>query len=757
MIKNFCFLLIGFILSIQSSSAQDKPIGFWRSHIPYSNAEDVATDGVTMFAVSKESFYTYNAATNQLAAYSKVNGMADVEMSAVAYDAATDLVVLGYKNTNIDLFSNETFYNLPDIKLKLINGVKEINDIYTDNGLAFISTSFGVVVIDLSKKEVKETYSFTYNSQTVPVKGFTADNMYYYAATSLGLYRIIKSSPNLQDFSSWQLVDARINFSNLLTYQQKVYASTLDSLFSVKNNSTQFLFKSDYEITNINAAKNGIFVNEFMPLVYVGKVKQIDTTGAIIDSFNISGKPVGVYVLASGDDKFIADEYFGLTRYVQDKKVADYRPSGPSGYGAFDILAYDKEVWVAHGSYDRQWRYIYNQDGVSRFKNDAWESFNRVWYPIFTDKKTDMIRVAKDPNDGSVYLGSYRGGLLHYKQDGTIEDLTFASPVFEGTIGDTGAYRISGLAFDALGNLWMNQFGALHELVVKTKDGQYYNFAGAGSRLAAASVLIDDYDQKWYLIPGLGVGVYNDGGTLDNKNDDQYSSMEMSNNLPSNTVYCMAKDKEGTIWVGTSDGIGIINCPGEAIKGTCQVEKRIVQYDKFAGYLFQGESVMAIAVDGANRKWIGTTNGVWLVSASADKIINRFTMDNSPMPSNTIQKIAIDPVTGDIYIGTDLGIVSYKGTAIEGTEENNKVTTFPNPIPSSYRGTIAIKGVVENADVRITDVTGQLVYRTKALGGQAVWNGLDYKGRRPQSGVYLIFVTNAEGSQTYTGKMVFME
>ena len=166
---------------------------------------------------------------------------------------------------------------------------------------------------------------------------------------------------------------------------------------------------------------------------------------------------------------------------------------------------------------------------------------------------------------------------------------------------------------------------------------------------------------------------------------------------------------------------------------------------------------MAIAVDGANRKWIGTTNGVWLVSASADKIINRFTMDNSPMPSNTIQKIAIDPVTGDVYIGTDLGIVSYKGTAIEGAEENNKVITFPNPIPSSYRGTIAIKGVVENADVRITDVTGQLVYRTKALGGQAVWNGLDYKGKRPQSGVYLIFVTNAEGSQTYTGKMVFME
>ena len=168
---------------------------------------------------------------------------------------------------------------------------------------------------------------------------------------------------------------------------------------------------------------------------------------------------------------------------------------------------------------------------------------------------------------------------------------------------------------------------------------------------------------------------------------------------------------------------------------------------------------MAIAVDGANRKWVGTQNGVWLLSPDAgnSKIIQHFTQDNSPLPSNKIQHISIDPVTGDVYIGTEGGLVSYRGSATEGTTEKSQVLSFPNPVPSGYKGTIAIRGLPENADVRITDINGQLVYKTTALGGQAVWSGYDYKGRRPQSGVYLVFASNADGGQVYSGKLVFLQ
>lgn len=757
MIKTRFLITCLLTLSIFTAFSQDRPIGYWRAHMPYTNAVGAATDGVTFYVVSKESFYTYNAAQNEITPYSKVEGMADVQMAAIAYDAMTDIAIMAYTNCNLDLFIDGTFYNIPDIKLKTISGVKEIYQIYTEKGMAYISASFGVVVIDLTKKETKETYSFISDNQTIPVKSFTSDDTYFYAATTAGLYRINKNQSNLQIFSAWEKIDDHTDFVNLLTYNGTILINNDDTAFVWNNNSLQTFYISNYHITKLSATRSGLYVNEYLPNDYVGKIKTIDDNGVVLDSCSTRGKPIGVSQLASGEDFYEADAFYGLTKFTNNTYQWEIKPDGPSGYGGFDILPYNKNLWIAHGGYDPLWRYVYNQDGFSKYYDGHWQSFYFRNTSLLDDHNTDFIRVAEDPVSHDVYLGSYRGGLYRYNTDDKLEDLTRTTTAFEGTVGDTSAYRISGLAFDDDDNLWITQFGAIHELVVKTKDGNYYNFSGAGSRLSAASVIIDDYNQKWYLTPQYGVAVYNDNYTIENTSDDRYARISLSQNLPSNLTYSIAKDKDGSIWVGTDDGIGIINCPGEAIDGTCAVEKRIVQYDNFAGYLFGGESVMAIAVDGANRKWIGTTNGVWLVSPSADKIIYRFTKDNSPLPSNTIQKIAIDPVTGDVYIGTDLGLVSYRSTAVEGSDTNTNVLVFPNPIASGYNGTIAIKGLTTDGDVRITDVTGQLVYRTQALGGQAVWNGKDYTGKRPQSGVYLIFVTNSDGTQTYCGKMVFMQ
>lgn len=189
----------------------------------------------------------------------------------------------------------------------------------------------------------------------------------------------------------------------------------------------------------------------------------------------------------------------------------------------------------------------------------------------------------------------------------------------------------------------------------------------------------------------------------------------------------------------------------------CNAEIPMVHFDQYSGPLFGGENVRAIAVDGANRKWIGTqVSGLWLLSEDGQEVIHHFTADNSPLPSDFIRTISIDDVTGDVYVGTDMGVVSYHGTATEGAPSNEQVLVYPNPVTSGYSGTIAIRGVVNNADVRITDIAGHLVYRAKALGGQMVWDGKDYTGHRPQSGVYLFFVSDSDGRQTHTGKIVFV-
>jgi len=465
--------------------------------------------------------------------------------------------------------------------------------------------------------------------------------------------------------------------------------------------------------------------------------------------------------MLSDNSYWVADVFNGLGMRNEQNQLTFIKPEGPATSGAFDILPYNGDVWVAHGGYDENWTYIYNDKGLSHFSAGKWETYTKRNFQLFNDNDvTDFITLAKDPVTGDLYAGSYRSGLFIKKADGTYDYQKYGSTYVEQNSVDTGSYRVAGLTFDQNNNLWINNAGARHEISVKTSDGAGYKYSGAGAFFYSAYVLTDDYNQKWYILPsgGDGVAVYNDNYTPDNPSDDIYVKLVTSKFSVNSFINCIAKDKQNNIWIGTNDGIGVISCsPDQIASGSCEIRKPIVQFDQFAGYLFQYQKVRTIAVDGANRKWVGTTNGVWLVSPDGDKVVYHFTTEDSPLPSDNIQKIAVDPVTGDVYIGTSAGLVSFRSTATEGGKENSNVLIFPNPVPSGYSGTIAIRGLVENADVRITDISGQLVYRTKALGGQAVWNGLDYTGRRPQSGVYLIFVTNKDGSQTHVGKMVFMQ
>jgi hypothetical protein len=208
--------------------------------------------------------------------------------------------------------------------------------------------------------------------------------------------------------------------------------------------------------------------------------------------------------------------------------------------------------------------------------------------------------------------------------------------------------------------------------------------------------------------------------------------------------------------VGTDNGIGVIQCPQNVFNGGCEAILPIVPQGNFAGYLFSGESVQSIAVDGADRKWVATHNGVWLISSDGEKIIEQFTQDNSPLLANDVKKIAIDGKSGEVFFATAKGICSFRSTATEGGESNSNVTVFPNPVPPGYGGTIAIRGLAANSIVKITELNGRLVYQTRALGGQAVWDGKDYKGRKISTGVYLVLVSTDDKAEKTATKIVFI-
>lgn len=747
-----------FIFLAKQAFAQNNnvPIGSWQSFLPNNRSVGLATDGSKMFVASQYGFYSYDMLAKEYTIYSKVNGMSDVEMSAIAYDEINDMVVLAYNNSNIDLYKDNNFYNIPFIKLRNIAGDKSIYNIHTKDGFAYLSTGLGVVVLNLSRREIKETFVFYRGTSTAAVQGFSSDDRFFYAAGNSGLYKTAQNNPNIQASSTWKKLDSTRSFTQLSSKGNLTFVGTQDSIFAIQGDSLKFVFsKNGYRLSHLDPSEKGIvasFTNNADGYLYF-----FDSTLALTDSAKAA---LPRQVCISADQSiWVADALTGL------RKGADpMSPNSIFGASTFDILPHDGKLYVAHGAYGDKWDVRLMRDGVSVFENGAWKTYNTYLFSPFNNL-IDAVRLAVDPKDNTLYIASLLEGLFFLKKDNTAGQIK--EGVIEPHLVDPGSYRVSSVVFDKDQNLWLSQHNAAHELLARSaQDGTWYKFALPFARPrpaysnAAAGLIIDDNNLKWFFSPGGGgVLVYDDKGTLENPNDDEYARLvsgKGQGNLPDNNVNCIVNDKKGNIWIGTTNGIGIVNCPNRVIARTCEAEIRVVQYDNFAGELFAGENVKAIAVDGANRKWVGTGNGIWLISEDAGSIISRYTEDNSPLPSNNIQTIKIDPISGEVYIGTDKGMVSYRGTATDGGENNKDVLIFPNPVNKDYGGTIAIRGLVDNADVRITDISGQMIFRTKALGGQAIWNGRDYTGRKPQSGVFLVFATNNLGTERFAGKIIFV-
>lgn len=753
----------GLLLMGCFASAQQVPIGQWREHVSYANAVAVTNSPDKIYCASAYSLFTVTISDHNITRYGKINGLHDVGIATIRYDETSKNLLIAYKNSNLDILSGENIINIPDIKRKNLIGDKRIYDIYFKNDKAYLSTGIGIIVVDIKKAEINDTYIIGSNSQPVKVNSFCTNDTFFFAASTEGIKLAPVSSANLSNYSSWIPATRGMGTGEataVVNIGNTVIATKNDSLFRWMSDGWKFLYTDGWPIQNTNVSDGKILLCE-NTMDGSARVVILQPNGQLLEVLQNQKELLhpSQAVLARGQ-VWIADLFRSLLRY-QNEFYEPLSPNSPTAPASGDMVFAQQQLWVAGGTVDESWNYTYNRNGFYQYANDFWNIYNHFNRP-YLDTLLDFITVAVSPMDKTVYLGSFGGGLLELKPNNTYK-IYKQNTALDEALGDPNSYRISGLGFDAHNNLWITSYGAPYELLVKKADNSWHKFLipvfHTGN--AVGQVLVDDHDQKWIVSPkGNGVIVFNHGKDIDNESDDQWKILKTgagSGNLPANEVRCLAKDRNGYIWIGTDKGIGIVQCPQDVFSGrNCEAILPIVQQDNFAGYLFQNEQVNAIAVDGADRKWIGTKNGVWLISPEGDKTIYRFTEDNSPLLSNDVKHIAINPITGEVFFATFNGIVSFRSTATEGMNTNQEVLVFPNPVPPSYTGTIAIRGVTENAIVKITDIAGKLIYQTRALGGQAIWNGKDYTGQRAASGVYLVFITNDTGSQKFVAKFVFI-
>ena len=751
-------------------------IGQWRDHLPYLRMVDVAQGGGLVYCATSTGLFSFDPASGEMVRINKTNALSDVDIRGLKWNEELQMLMVYYGNGNLDLLQGTNSFNLGDIERSAILGNKAIYGVHCEGTIAYLACGFGIVVVDLERREVKETWFIGPSGGQVQVNAITFSADSIYAATSTGLYTASRNAPNLAAFDNWsKRMDmgaemANGPFEHAVTFGGRPVIGFRNV---VNNNDTLLILAADntWQLVPSTVGRHnmGTSVSDdglLLATAHQNDIQLFDLGLNVVANYygyaGLSCEPAKA--IRGAGFMWVADRSHGLAKATGGDQGSTVRPNGPLNASCYRMDASGGALYVATGSVEGNWTNKYLKDGVHHFYNEEWRTTNLENDALFASGNAfggvvnDVMITCVDPNDPNhAFAGSWDDGVIEFRDRVTVANYTQAnSSLGLATNDNSGKVNVAGLSFDIDGNLWVTNAWAASPLSVRTANGSWYSFTPGSllnGNLLLAEVLAASNGYKWIVRPrGNALLVFNNGGTIAETGDDQWklvNNNEGSGGLPTLEVFCVAEDKEGQIWVGSSKGVSVFYTPDAIFsgEGNWDAQQILIEQDGNVQILLETESVSAIVVDGANRKWIGTqTSGAYLVSADGREQLQHFTQENSPLPSNNITSIALDGSTGEVFFGTDRGIIGYRGEAIDGGEEASCANVFPNPVRESYTGPIAITGLVRDSEVKITDVSGNLVYRTTSLGGQAIWNGNDMSGNRVATGVYMIFATDLTGA-----------
>lgn len=744
-------LLLYFLLP-SSLSAQDIPVGTWRTHASYQSLQTLAVAGERVYAAYANGFFYYDQSFSSTTTLSKLDGFSEAEVGRLAYDETTQTLIVAYQNGNIDLVRNNEITNVNELAASSLVADKQINHVLVAGNAAYVSGNFGVVVLNVASSEIRETYrnlgaggaALSVNASVI-----VADTLFL--ATSQGLLAAPATGVNLQDFNNWQTVPLPDGFS---TQPVQTITSRNEILYAVWSGNQLYAHQNQtWQPVPLPTNDTIHFVSASAEQILIGVPNRIYSLTTNNQLREITHPLIQQPQEATYDGEgnlWIADAVNGLLR-ENAGNVEAIVPDGPANSDTWQLLSYEQNMLALPGGYDNAFNPLNQQNGFDVFTPVGWENY-RSSAPELARRippMRDLVSATYNPADGSLYIGSFGEGLLASQPDGSFQVFNSANSPLQTS---ANGLRITGLATDDMGNVWLTVYGAdigKPTLYVRKADNTWQSivFNNNVARFPV-DVIIDDLGYKWLMLQGLNVGgiwVFDEQA-----NRSRYlTSTTGQGGLPSANVRSLTKDRQGQLWVGTDRGVAFFLVPGDVFEAN--------SFDAFTPIfdgrrLLQDETVSCIAVDGGNRKWMGTNNGAWLFSPEGDELIHHFTTQNSPLPSDVIADIAIQPVTGEVFIATDKGIISYRGTATGGNEQHTEVTVFPNPVRPGFEGVLSISGLVMNAIVKITDVSGRLVYETRSQGGTATWGLRDYTGRRAATGIYLIYSADESGQETFVTK-----
>lgn len=775
--KKFFLLYILFFSLL--FSAQTDYSDSWEDFYSYNNVKDFVKVDATIYALADNAVFTYNISTKEISKFSSVQGLSGETTSSIHYNTSYQRLFIGYENGLLEVIDNDGSITISsDIVNFNQSGEKSINHMKEFDDKLYLSTPFGVVVYDIKKLEFGDTFFIGNNSSSLAVNQIEVYNGLIYAATDTGVFTADITSDLLIDFNNWNEQFSGRNFSQISLFDNQLYVAEGTRLYRLNGGALIEVRNFFQNILAIKPSPSHLSVT-------------LKTSAEVLDSsmnsvFRFAKTTEFDFTLNNSyfenDIVFLASKEFGIlnSNSSQVASFTEIHPEGPVFNDVFSITAQDNSLWVVYGGYSGTNSPNLNKYGFSQFNGENW--INTPYDPSLP--VTDLTHVSIDSNsENRVYIGSFGStsqlnslstGGLAVVEDNKITNFynNLNSPLDD--IDTREAYvsiRVAGTAFDNQGNLWVTNVGVLSELKKLSQSGQWtsYNLSSLTTNKIAIGlneIIADRNGIKWIGTRSNGVYAFSENG---NRMKALVATTNLGN-LPDLNVRSVAVDNNNRVWLGTKSGLVVYsNASGVFDDNTPNANPVVINgnEDGFGERLLGDQTVNSIVIDGAENKWFGTDNGgVIYTNPDGQKTLANFSMQNSPLPSNQIIKIAVDNSSGKVYFATNKGIVAYNSNVAPFGEVLSDVYAYPNPALKNHE-TVTIDGrngthLPKGTNVKILDVAGNLVYESNVVegqelqGGKVVWGKKNLAGNKVASGIYIVLLSNEDASETAVTKIAIV-
>lgn len=741
-------------------------IGDWKLYPSYHNATYCQVMGDKIYVLASGSLFSYNKSDNEIYTYDKINTLSDIDITHIAYSKDIDALVIVYRNANVDiLYKNDEVYNISDFKNKTLPD-KTINNINVQGKNAYLSTSFGTVVIDLENLEFNNTYNTGADTYCTYLFGNKL-----YTGTKNGMYSC-DTTKNMLDKNNWEIA-SKYTTNSICELDGKFYL--LIDFLGI------YTFDTDKKTLKLVIANNG---EKYHTIYSSGneiiapapdKVTIISSENSIVTYKNNESN----HIVKNGNIYWDCKGYKGIVECeVKDNAItavsSNILPNSPvRNYCEFMKFTSDDKLLIAGGNLNFFGTTFYDGTLMEyHLENDKWINLPEDTIIQVTGLKYNNIcSIDEDPTEpGHYFASSFGYGIYEFRDGKFVNHYSMHNSPLETVVPGSNKYiRVSMVKFDKEGNLWCINTGVKDIVKILKKDGTWTSLYYKDIEYLPTMVnpIIDSRGWLWITSLQGEAGIFcakTNNTHLDTSDDVTKVWLNKFKNQDGTIydiyqVYALCEDKNGHMWIGTNSGLFVVDDFNNLFNNNVFKQIKVPRNDGtgLADYLLSGVYIKAIALDGANRKWIGTNdNGIYLVSADGLETIHHFTTENSLLPSNTIESIAVNDLSGEVFIGTDKGMASYMSDATRPAKslDENNIHAYPNPVRANYNGKIFITGLTHDCNVKIVDAAGYLINEGTSNGGQYNWDGRNKKGEKVPSGVYYILTYDENGDEGASAKIL---